>query len=260
MTSHIAAASGAAVLSVEYRLAPEHKAPAAAEDALAALRFVCSGVGAGNSSPAAAALGLDEITAVGVAGDSVGGNLAAVAALAAAQEGLPLDFQLLLFPWVDTLRTPEAHRPSRLLFAESHFLTKADMDFFNESSFGTGLDVAADWIVSPIAAPAHLLRRTAPALVVTADHDVLLDEGRAYASKLASSGCHTGAYPRALLCNNAVCTTAQAPSDSFVIWPFLTCSFRFVSFRSFPPTPHAPPPPTKQQKSIESTQGSFTLL
>ena len=58
VTSHLAAASGAAVLSVEYRLAPEHKAPAAAADALAAFRFVCSGVGKGTSSAAAAALRL----------------------------------------------------------------------------------------------------------------------------------------------------------------------------------------------------------
>jgi len=195
VTSHLAAGSGAAVLSVEYRLAPEHKAPAAAEDAAATLRFVCSGVGKGPSSAAAAALGVAGIDSVGVAGDSAGGNLAAVAALTAAQEGLPLQFQLLLFPWVDALNAPGAHGPSHLLFAENHLLTKASMDFFYDCTFVGDVDIdVADWVVSPIAAPAKLMRDAAPALIVTADHDLLANEGKSYSQKLAASGCESVEY------------------------------------------------------------------
>jgi acetyl esterase len=159
------------VLSVDYRLAPEHKAPAAIEDCVAAYRW---------SLAHAAELGASRI---GVGGDSAGGNLAAVVALRSRDEGLPQPaLQVLLYPVLDLSR----ETPSRILFSEGFFLTKHDRDWFTDL-YLDGSDLAADDArVSPLNAAD--LSGLAPALVLTAGFDPLRDEGNEYAEALRSAG------------------------------------------------------------------------
>ncbi len=167
----IAERAGVRVLAIDYRLAPEHPFPAAHDDALAAYRWVVRH---------AASLGADP-QRLAVGGDSAGGTLAAATAIAAAVEGLPLAFQLLVYPSVD------AHRGTRSaeLFSEGFYLTKAFMDLAN-NSFLPDLVSRDDIRVSPLRhdVPAGL----APAYVCTAGFDPLRDEGEAYARALADAG------------------------------------------------------------------------
>ena len=167
----LAERSGVRVLSVDYRLAPEQPFPAAADDAVAAYRWV---------SEHAEGLGADP-TRLGVGGDSAGGNLAAVTAIEAAREELPLAFQLLVYPGTDAT----TRRPSRALFGHDLFLTD---EFIDEVLDRYVPDPAtrADPRVSPLLAqiPANL----APAYVATAGFDPLRDEGEAYARTLADAG------------------------------------------------------------------------
>jgi acetyl esterase len=161
------------VLSVVYRLAPEHKAPAAADDAFAAYQWVLSH---------AEELGADP-TRIAVGGDSAGGNLAAVTTQRARNEGVRLPaLQLLLYPvvhWGSQTR-------SKTLFADGFFLTKRDMDWFS----GQYLDGAAVYPTNPIVSPllADDLSGLAPALVLTAGFDPLRDEGNQYAAALHAAG------------------------------------------------------------------------
>ncbi|WJR32163.1 alpha/beta hydrolase [Mycobacteroides immunogenum] len=165
--------AGVAVLSVDYRLAPEHKAPAAAEDCLAAYLWAVEH---------AADLGVAP-DRIAVGGDSAGGNLAAVVAQQTRDSGAQLpSLQFLIYPAVDfTVR-----RPSRDLFATGFFLTKAAMDGF-ESHYLDGSDVdKADPQVSPILAADF--GGLPPALITTAGFDPLRDEGNEYAEKLRAAG------------------------------------------------------------------------
>ncbi|MEU9804354.1 alpha/beta hydrolase [Mycobacterium sp. NPDC050853] len=165
--------AGVSVLSVDYRLAPEHKAPAGAEDCLAAYLWAVEHAGELGATPDRVAVG----------GDSAGGNLAAVVSQQARDTGaqLPL-LQFLIYPAVDfTVR-----RPSRDLFAEGFFLTKAAMDMF-EGHYLDGSEVdKADPRVSPILA--DNLAGLPPALITTAGFDPLRDEGNEYAEKLRAAG------------------------------------------------------------------------
>ena len=159
------------VLSVEYRLAPEHPFPAGLDDARAALRW---------ARAHAAALGADSAR-VAIGGDSAGGNLAAVAARLATDEGRPPFAQLLIYPATDS----ETPRPSQALFGDGYFLSQADRDAFSRYYLeGTGID-GADPRVSPLHAD---LSGLPPALVVTAGFDMLRDEGEAYAEALRAAG------------------------------------------------------------------------
>ena len=159
---HLANRAGCAVMSVDYRLAPEHKFPAAVEDCFAAL-----GV-----DPARLAVG----------GDSAGGNLAAVVGLLARDHGGPrITCQLLIYPATDAaMRHDSIGR-----FAEGYVLTRSTMRWFYEQYLRAPED-AADWQASPLAAPD--LGGLPAAFVLTAGYDPLCDEGDAYAARLAGSG------------------------------------------------------------------------
>lgn len=164
--------AGVRVLSVGYRLAPEHPAPAAADDALAAY---C------HARDHAAELGADP-QRIALGGDSAGGNLAAVTALTAAARNLPGPaFLLLLYPGTDAT----VRRPSRDLFGEGFLLTDRDMTWFADKYVP---DVAArsDPRVSPLLA--DNLSALPPSYVVTAGFDPLRDEGEEFATALHEAG------------------------------------------------------------------------
>jgi acetyl esterase len=166
--------AGAHLLAVDYRLAPEHPFPAAVEDARGALSW---------ASAHARELGADPAR-LGVAGDSAGGNLAAVASQLAARDGGPAPLlQLLIYPATDVTR----RRRSRELFGEGLFLTDAHMSWFEASYLGSvGDPNGHDPRASPLLA--NDLSGLAPALVVTAGLDPLRDEGEDYAHALAAAG------------------------------------------------------------------------
>jgi acetyl esterase len=162
---------GAAVLSVAYRLAPEHPYPAAIEDALASFRWAQAN---------AAELGADP-ERVGVGGDSAGGNLAAIVAQRTALLDPPAG-QLLIYPSTDLTIS----RPSHQLFDDGFFLSLPDCAVFRKHYFGESRPDRADPAVSPLRAPD--LSGLAPTLVVTAGFDVLRDEGIDYAKALSAAG------------------------------------------------------------------------
>jgi acetyl esterase/lipase len=160
------------VLAVDYRRAPEHRFPAAVDDTLAAFRAAVAD---------AAALGADPAR-VGVAGDSAGGNLAAVVAQLAARDGGPRPaVQLLIYPVTDLSRK----HPSYRLFADGFFLTEREMDWYRRHYLPDEA-AAADPRASPLLA--EDLRGLPPAIVLTAGFDVLRDEGEAYARRLEAAG------------------------------------------------------------------------
>ena len=162
----------ALVLAVDYRLGPEHRFPAAVDDALAAFRHAHS---------RAAGLGADP-NRIAVAGDSAGGNLAAVVAQLTLADGGPAPaFQALIYPVTDYSRV----RGSRELFAEGFFLTRRQMDWYRDRYLATVADR-----LDPRASPmlSGELHGLAPAYVLTAGFDPLRDEGEAYAHALAAAG------------------------------------------------------------------------
>jgi acetyl esterase len=169
----LARSSGGRVLSVDYRLAPEHPFPAPVEDALGAYR---------DAVARARELGADP-RRIALAGDSAGGHLAAVTALLAARDAQPPAFQLLIYPVTDCVDVS----PSRREFAEGFLLTKENMDWYEENFIGA--HDRRDPRVSPL--HAEDLAGVAPALVVTAGFDPLRDEGEAYARRLQSAGVPT---------------------------------------------------------------------
>ncbi len=169
---HLANAAHCRVISVDYRLAPEHRFPAAAEDSLA----VAAWVGANAES-----LGIDPAR-IAYGGDSAGGNLAAVAAIAARDGAAPSPvLQLLLYPAVDL----GGHYPSYERITEGFPLTTTTMRWFL-GHYVADPAHALDWRASPIRAAS--LAGTAPAYVMTAGYDPLSDEGLAYAKRLESEG------------------------------------------------------------------------
>lgn len=169
----LANGAGCAVVAVDYRLAPEHPYPAAVEDAWAALREVVG---------RAAEWGLDP-GRVAVAGDSAGGNLAAVTAVRARDEGGPaLRHQLLVYPVTDLRPHPEW--PSRVENARGYVLTTELMDWFHDHYLGEA--GGADPSASPILVDD--LAGVAPATVVVAGYDPLRDEGVAFADRLRAAG------------------------------------------------------------------------
>lgn len=169
---HLANAARCIVVAVDYRLAPEHKFPAAVEDCFAATSWVAQ---------EAAALGIDR-KRLAVGGDSAGGNLAAVVSLIARDRGAPkLRCQALLYPAVDCGMTHTSHDR----FAEGYLLTRPTMKWFYEHYLRGPGDVD-DWRASPLRTAN--LSGVASALVLTAGNDVLCDEGKAYARRLQEAG------------------------------------------------------------------------
>ncbi len=166
--------AGCPVASVDYRLAPEHPFPAAPEDAFAALRWV---VDYGE------ALGVDA-SRLGVAGTSAGGALAAGAAVRARNVGIDLDGQFLLYPITNHGFDTDSYRTH----ADAPLLSRADMRWFWGQYLRSPLD-AHNPVASVLRAPD--LAGTAPATVLTAGFDVLADDGRAYADRLADAGVPT---------------------------------------------------------------------
>ncbi|MBM3516419.1 MAG: alpha/beta hydrolase [Alphaproteobacteria bacterium] len=168
----LANAAGCAIAAVDYRLAPEHRFPAAVEDMVAALNWIAA---------EASALGLDR-QRIAVGGDSAGATLATVAAIAARDAGGPrICAQILIYP-VTEARTETA---SYERFAEGYNLTREQMAYIFATYLRAPSD-AADWRASPLLAPS--LRGLPPALVIAAGHDPLIDEGKAYAERLSAAG------------------------------------------------------------------------
>ena len=168
----LTAASEACIISVDYRLAPEHKFPAAADDAWAATRWIVANAGA---------LGVDA-TRLAVGGDSAGGNLAAVVALMARDAGGPaIALQVLIYPVTDL----GAESASYDAFADGYQLTRESMRWFRAHYLGAPSD-GGDWRASPLRATS--LAGLPPALIVTAGFDPLRDEGEAYAARLREAG------------------------------------------------------------------------
>ncbi|OBG32072.1 MULTISPECIES: alpha/beta hydrolase [Mycolicibacter] len=162
-----------AVLSVDYRLAPEHPAPAAFDDALAAFRWA--------HDHAAELGGIAGRVAVG--GDSAGGNLAAAVALRARDEGGPAPvLQWLIYPVTDCT----AQTRSRTLYGDGFLLTKHDIDWFTDQYVGRSQLDPTDPLVSPLLAGD--LSGLPPALVAVAGFDPLHDEGEAFAAALRKAG------------------------------------------------------------------------
>src|SRR5881409_2539923 len=168
----ITAEAGVTVVSVDYRLAPEHKFPAAVDDAWAATRWVVAHAGELAADASRLAVG----------GDSAGGNLAAVVALLARGEGAPaIAVQVLIYPVTDLVGETRSYRD----FAEGYLLTREGMRWFI-AHYLTAEAEAADWRASPLRAQS--LAGLPPALIVTAGFDPLRDEGEAYARRLRDAG------------------------------------------------------------------------
>ncbi|MGE0255739.1 MAG: alpha/beta hydrolase [Alphaproteobacteria bacterium] len=171
---HLANGAGALVVAVDYRLAPEHKFPAAAEDSFAAVKWAATEAGryGGDSGRLA------------VAGDSAGGNLAAVVALMAREAGGPkLAMQVLVYPVADYACDGT---PSYETFANGYgILDSASMHWFRNHYLRSPEDVL-DWRASPLRAGD--LSGLPPALVLLAECDPLHDEGVAYAERLRQAG------------------------------------------------------------------------
>jgi acetyl esterase len=169
----IAHRAGAVVIAVDYRLAPEHKFPAAVIDSYAATAWVASN---------AEQLGIDP-KRMSVGGDSAGGNLAAVVSLKSRDEDGPaIALQAMVYPVTDL---SSFATPSYQEFGENHFLTKKEMEWFREH-YLRSMEDARDPHASPLLALD--LSALPPALIITAECDPLRDEGAAYAKRLADDG------------------------------------------------------------------------
>nr|HET7859179.1 alpha/beta hydrolase [Caldimonas sp.] len=164
--------AGAVVVAVDYRMGPEHRFPAAVDDCVAATSWV---------HRQASELGIDPAR-LAVGGDSAGGNLAAVVAIAARDAGtLPIAYQLLIYPATDMRRGHPSHTEN----GTGYLLTTETIGYYHDHYIA---DPAhdLDWRASPLLHPD--LSRLPPALVLTAGFDPLRDEGLDYADRLVAAG------------------------------------------------------------------------
>ncbi|KMM39044.1 alpha/beta hydrolase [Guptibacillus hwajinpoensis] len=160
------------VISVDYRLAPEHKFPKATEDAYQAFLW---------AHKHAEELGIND-TRIAVGGDSAGGNLAAVTAIKALERGAPsIAYQLLIYPVVDSAKIYPSYKEN----SEGYFLTAAEMKWFHEQYVEETIDP-----FNPHLSPLHSEHLADLPLthIVTAHYDPLRDEGEAYAEKISQAG------------------------------------------------------------------------
>ena len=178
----LAHATGCRLVSIDYRLAPEHKFPAAVEDAIAATEWVAR---------QAPMLDIDASRLV-VGGDSAGATLAAIVSQEALQNaGLSIVAQCLICPVLDFEETS----PSREMFAENHLIDRVTIEADLADYLPEGTD-AADPRISPLRATR--VAGLPPAIIHTAEYDPMRDEGNAYARKLLAAGvtvehvCHDG--------------------------------------------------------------------
>ena len=171
----LAQQSGAAVLTLDYRLGPEHRFPTAVHDAWDALTWL--------AGEGARALGLDAAR-IAIGGDSAGGTLAAVASIQARDAGLPLALQLLIYPGT----TAHQDTPSHATYADGPMLDKAQIDWF----FAQYIDETQrdDWRFAPLLADD--VEGVAPAWLALAECDPLVDEGVLYADKLRAASVPVG--------------------------------------------------------------------
>ncbi|MDD2861202.1 MAG: alpha/beta hydrolase [Acidiphilium sp.] len=168
----LAQRTGAVIVAVDYRMGPEHKFPAAADDAIDATAFVAAN---------AVGLGIDP-NRLAIGGDSAGGNLAAVVAIDARDNHGPvIALQALIYPSIAMSMTS----PSQQEFAEGYGLTRETMIYFR-NHYLRSQDDTNDWRASPIRAAHHA--NLPPALIITAGFDPLRDEGEDYARTLIASG------------------------------------------------------------------------
>lgn len=169
---HLCNASGCAVISVHYRLAPEHKFPAAVEDSFAVAQWVAD---------QGRTLNLDT-SRIAVGGDSAGGNLSAVVCLLARDAGGPkISFQVLLYPGTDLSMS----LPAQQRLAEGYLLTKHNQRWFLDHYTRSEAD-KADWRASPLRAPS--LKDLPPAYIMTAGYDPVSDDGIHYGKRLKEEG------------------------------------------------------------------------
>ena len=167
----LAQAMGHAVLSVDYRLAPEFAFPEPLNDSIVALRW---------DYAHASELGIDS-SRIAVGGDSAGGNLAAAVANL---QPVPLKFQMLIYPVTDATRSSQSYKDN----GEGYRLTAAGMKWFCDHYLSGSIGSPTDPRVSPLFADAVTLASAPPAIVITAEYDPLRDEGEQYAQRLLEAG------------------------------------------------------------------------
>lgn len=191
----LAAHSGCRVLSIDYRLAPEHPFPIPVEDAVAAFRWAAEN---------AAELGADP-DKIGVGGDSAGGNLATAVCLQVRGDGPQPAMQLLLYPVTDAV----GGQQSRDTFAESFFLTREDMKWFEDHYIPEGID-GEDPRASMMRAPD--VSELPPAYMATAGFDPLRDEAETYATRMREAGVRVVLQRHSSLIHGFANLTAICPS------------------------------------------------
>lgn len=173
--SYLANGCSCIVVSVDYRLAPEHKYPAAVQDTSAALNWIGTNAAKING----------DASRIALAGDSCGANLAVVSSLIARDKGFPrISYQVLICPWVDLL---SFDTESYKYFGDGLWLSKDSIQWYR-NHYLQNIEQAKCELVSPIYS--LNLKELPPALIITAEFDVLRDEGYAFASRLRNSGVH----------------------------------------------------------------------
>jgi acetyl esterase len=173
LCTFLANGASCVVVSVDYRLAPEYKHPAAVEDALTAVNWIAKNAGE---------IGGDE-TKVAVAGDSAGANLAVISSMLARDKSFPaLIYQVLICPWLDLSST---NTDSYKYFGDGLWLSKANI-YWYRNHYLENEDQAKSYLVSPMLA--EKLNGLPPTLIIAAEYDVLRDEGKIFADRLSAKG------------------------------------------------------------------------
>jgi acetyl esterase len=184
LARELCSATPAVVVSVDYRLAPEHPWPAATDDAAAALRWARAAISRLGDDPARIAIG----------GDSAGGNIAAAVTRADRDPGIGLAAQILIYPYLD-LRFDRADRyPSMRENAAGYYVTAADLHWCVENYLPGGAD-PADPAISPLTAP--VLAGLPATVLAVAEFDPLRDQGTRYGARLRDAGVSVTEHPGA---------------------------------------------------------------